>query len=104
MDISQIKSELDHKGYVVVPDVLNREDVDKCLDWFGDWQKSIPDHDYQHDKLSPHGIYKFHQGPVIKDIHGILELVLRLERFSKDYGTRRIWWFHLTALVICQKI
>ena len=61
MDISQIKSELDHKGYVVVPDVLNREDVDKCLDWFGDWQKSIPDHDYQHDKLSPHGIYKFHQ-------------------------------------------
>ena len=61
MDISQIKSELDHKGYVVVPCVLNREEVDKCLDWFGDWQKSIPDHDYQHDKLSPHGIYKFHQ-------------------------------------------
>ena len=61
MDISQIKSELDHKGYVVVPCVLNREEVDKCLNWFGDWQKSIPDHDYQHDKLSPHGIYKFYQ-------------------------------------------
>ena len=61
MDISQIKSELDRKGFVVVPGVLAKDEIDKCLDLFRDWQQSIPDHDYQHNKLSPHGIYKFHQ-------------------------------------------
>ena len=61
MDISQIKSELSRKGYVVVPNVLTQDEIVQCLEWFRDWQSSIPNHDHQHGKLSPHGIYKFYQ-------------------------------------------
>jgi len=61
MDIEKIKKELSVKGFCIVPGVLTQDEVEKCLGWFRDWQKSIPDHDYQHSKLSPHGIYKFHQ-------------------------------------------
>ena len=61
MDISEIKRELSQKGFCIVPDALTSEEVEKCVGWFRDWQKSIPDHDYQHNKLSPHGIYKFHE-------------------------------------------
>ena len=61
MDITDIKRELSQKGFCIVPDALTSEEVEKCVGWFRDWQKSIPDHDYQHEKLSPHGIYKFHE-------------------------------------------
>ena len=61
MNISQIKQELNVKGFCIVPGVLTTEEVEKCIGWFREWQKTIPDHDYQHAKLSPHGIYKFHE-------------------------------------------
>ena len=61
MNISDIKNELNTKGYCIVPGVLTPEEVEQCVIWFREWQKSIPDHDYQHSKLSPHGIYKFHE-------------------------------------------
>lgn len=57
----RITQELQTKGFCIVPGVLNTDEINTCLGWFRDWQKSIPDHDYQHDKLSPHGIYKFHE-------------------------------------------
>lgn len=61
MDIAKIKETLNHKGYCIVPGVLTSAEIKKCIGWFRDWQSSIPDHDYQHEKLSPHGIYKFHE-------------------------------------------
>ena len=61
MNIQDIKNQLRVKGFCIVPNVLNDDEIKKCVGWFREWQSSIPDHDYQHEKLSPHGIYKFHQ-------------------------------------------
>ena len=61
MDIAKIKETLNQKGYCIVPDVLTSAEIKKCIGWFREWQSSIHDHDYQHEKLSPHGIYKFHE-------------------------------------------
>jgi hypothetical protein len=54
----QIKSNLLEKGYCVVPNVLNEEDIEEAKETFFKWQTTIPDHDYQHN-FSSHGIYKF---------------------------------------------
>ena len=28
---------------------------------FREWQTTIPDHDYLHNMIDPHGIYKYHE-------------------------------------------
>ena len=61
MDSDEIKTALDTKGYVVIPGVLTQQEVEANLALFRAWQASIPDHDYVHDRINPHGIYKYHQ-------------------------------------------
>ena len=51
----QIKSNLLEKGYCVVPNVLNEEDIEEAKETFFKWQTTVPDHDYQHN-FSSHGI------------------------------------------------
>lgn len=53
--------ELKEKGYCVIPNVLSSEEVDVAKQMFFDWQKTIPNHDYIHNSVNPHGIYKFHE-------------------------------------------
>tara|TARA_B110000495_G_scaffold203143_1_gene225646 strand:+ start:1750 stop:2613 length:864 start_codon:yes stop_codon:yes gene_type:complete len=53
--------ELDEKGYVVVPNVLDTKEVEYCKHEFKSWQSTIPNHDMFHKYLNPNGIYKYHR-------------------------------------------
>lgn len=55
-----IVSELQNKGYCIVPNVLSSEEVDEAKQLFYKWQKSVPNHDKLHNTIDPHGIYKYH--------------------------------------------
>lgn len=59
--MSAIIKELQEKGYCVVDQVLNESEVETAKNMFYNWQKTIPNHDMIHSKISPHGIYKFHE-------------------------------------------
>ena len=56
-----IKSELNKKGYCIVPNVLSESEVKYAYDLFKNWQAIIPNHSKIHDKINPHGIYKYHE-------------------------------------------
>jgi len=60
IDYEMIRRELLEKGYCVVPNILSNEDIEYCKELFKEWQTTIPNHDDIHNKISPHGIYKFH--------------------------------------------
>jgi len=60
IDYEIIRRELLEKGYCVVPNILSNEDIEYCKELFKEWQTTIPNHDDIHNKISPHGIYKFH--------------------------------------------
>ena len=59
MNLSDIKTELDSKGYVVINNVLQIEECGKALELFNDWIKTIPDFNLKHSKIDPHGIIKY---------------------------------------------
>ena len=53
-----IKTNLNEKGYVVIPNILTPEDVSYVKEIFNNWKDNIPCHDKIHYKTDPHGIYK----------------------------------------------
>ena len=59
MDKETIKSELETKGYVIIPDVLNQSEIDEYKTGHQKWRDSISNHDKLHNSVDPHGIYKF---------------------------------------------
>ena len=61
MDKSAIKQHLDEHGWCIIPNVLTREEIEEAKQLFYDWQKTIPNHDFMHNTVDPHGIYKFHE-------------------------------------------
>ena len=61
MEYQNIKSELDTKGYVIVPNILSQEEIDEYKLLHERWRSSIPNHDKIHNSIDPHGIYKFHE-------------------------------------------
>ena len=56
-----IKNDLNEKGYCIVPNVLNSEEVTEAKNLFYNWKSTIPNHDKLHKIIDPHGIYKFHE-------------------------------------------
>lgn len=56
-----IKACLDEYGYVIIPDTISREEIDKAKTLFYNWLSSIDNLDYIHKKVNPHGIFKFHE-------------------------------------------
>lgn len=58
MNITEIKSKLDEKGYCVVANILTQEEITEALKLFRDWQKTVPNYDKLHSVISPHGIHK----------------------------------------------
>lgn len=52
---------LEKNGYVIIPNVLSKEEVGIALEMFHTWRKSVKDLEFQHNALDPHGIYKFHE-------------------------------------------
>ena len=61
MDYAIIKSELETKGYIIIPGVLTQEEIDEYKDLHDKWRSTIPNHDKLHNSVDPHGIYKFHE-------------------------------------------
>tara|TARA_B100002051_G_C16704137_1_gene622718 strand:- start:671 stop:1558 length:888 start_codon:yes stop_codon:yes gene_type:complete len=61
LDKTKLDLELRVKGYTVIPDVLTPDEVQENLHLFHTWQSQIPDHDFIHSALDPHGIYKHHR-------------------------------------------
>ena len=61
MDIQLIKKELQEKGYCVIPNVLNQDEINFSVSEFKKWQSLIPNHDKVHNSIDPHGIYKHHR-------------------------------------------
>ena len=58
---SPIVEELERNGYVVIPNVLSKEEVVTAYKMFQHWRKSVPNLEFQHNTLDPHGIYKHHE-------------------------------------------
>jgi hypothetical protein len=53
--------DLSEKGYAIIEDVLNEQEVKTAVKMFHDWRLSIPNLDIQHKVIDPHGIYKHHE-------------------------------------------
>ena len=56
-----IREEIEEKGYCVVPNVLTDEEHENAYNLFHSWKNTIDNHDYIHNAVDPHGIYKHHQ-------------------------------------------
>ncbi len=54
-------AELSEKGYCVIENILNDEEVSKSLEYFREWFSSHPQIEGLHNKISPHGIIKYHE-------------------------------------------
>ena len=53
------QKDLIEKGYAIIPGVLNQSEIDNYTRDFTHWKKTISD-DF-HKKVSPHGIFKYHE-------------------------------------------
>lgn len=58
---SKLLEELNQNGYAIVKNVLDENEIKTALGMFHAWRTSVPDLEYQHETLDPHGIYKFHE-------------------------------------------
>jgi ectoine hydroxylase-related dioxygenase (phytanoyl-CoA dioxygenase family) len=53
--------ELAEKGYCVIENILATEEVETAVKYFREWFSSHPQIAAVHNKISPHGIIKFHE-------------------------------------------
>lgn len=58
--ITCIKEHLDEHGWVIIPNVLSQEEIDTAITYFKEFQSGIENHDIIHNKIDPHGIYKYY--------------------------------------------
>lgn len=61
MDTRTIKENLNNKGYCIIENILNPNEIFLTRELFYDWYYSINNFDYIHNKINPHNIFKFHQ-------------------------------------------
>jgi len=54
-------AELAEKGFCVIENVLTAEEVETSLGYFREWFSSHPQIAGLHSKISPHGIFKYHE-------------------------------------------
>ena len=52
---------LKKNGYAIIPNVLNEGEITFAKEMFFEWQRNIHDHDWVHNAVDPHGIYKHHE-------------------------------------------
>jgi len=61
MDFNTIKKELLEKGYIIIPNILNDDEIETIKSLHSKWRKTIPNHDTSHNTIDPHGIYKYNE-------------------------------------------
>lgn len=54
-------SELKEKGYCIVDNVLNYNEILHATESFKKWYNSTPNLKLSHEKMDPHGIFKYHE-------------------------------------------
>ena len=54
-------AELAEKGYCVIENILTDEEVATSIGYFREWFSSHPQIEGLHSKISPHGIFKYHE-------------------------------------------
>lgn len=54
-------SELEEKGYTIVPNVLTSDETTQAKDLFHRWVEQIPGIEDFHSNVNPHGIFRYHQ-------------------------------------------
>lgn len=59
-NIDYVKNELKTNGYCILPNILSQDEIIYCKKIFYEWKNSIPNHDFIHNIIDPHGIYKYH--------------------------------------------
>lgn len=115
MDICMnvIKQEFEEKGYVVIPNVLNENEIVEYICEFNKWMDSVPDSDYLHNLIDYHGIFKYFQvghqrfawllrtNPKILNIFKSLwntdELVVSFDGccyYPQEYKGTHSYWIH----------
>ena len=55
------EQELKTNGYTIIPNVLTTNEIEEAKTMFKKWRETIPNHDWIHNNVDPHGIYKFHE-------------------------------------------
>lgn len=58
---SYIYNCLKDNGYVIIPNILTIEEIEIATKMFKDWQGKVPNLEYLHKTIDPHGIYKYHE-------------------------------------------
>lgn len=53
--------DLQDKGYTIIPNVYNQEQINEYWSEFNKWRESIPNLDYYHSVIDYHGIFKYFQ-------------------------------------------
>lgn len=56
-----VKEELEENGFAIIQNVLDEKEISTALTMFHEWRKSVPNLDYIHNTMDPHGIYKYHE-------------------------------------------
>ena len=54
-------SELEEKGYTIVPNVLTSDETTRAKNLFHRWVEQIPGIEDFHSNVNPHGIFRYHQ-------------------------------------------
>lgn len=52
---------LNEDGFAIIPNLLSIDEQIKAKEMFLNWKQSIPNHDFLHNNIDPHGIYKYLQ-------------------------------------------
>ena len=60
-NIEYYKNELLEKGYTIIPNVYNKNEINEYKNEFNKWRKNVPDLDKLHSKIDFNGIFKHHQ-------------------------------------------
>lgn len=113
MNIDKYKKELDEKGYTIIPNVLNNDEIEEYKREFNKWLNNVPDLREFHSKISFGGIFKFHQvgqqrftwlirtNPKVQEVFKKLwntdELVTGFDGccyYPKDYDGENRFWVH----------
>ena len=60
-NIEYYTNELLEKGYTIIPNILNVQQIDEFIMEFNKWMDSVEDIDYLHSIIHYHGIFKYFQ-------------------------------------------
>jgi len=61
MNYQTIKKELEINGYVIIPNILEENEIYQYINDFYQWKNKIPQFDKIHKKINPFGICRYHQ-------------------------------------------